>query len=58
MANVFLSMCEIVLPHIPQLLGVCVNMAQENVQLIQPELIYALGTASWVSCGTAPWRGV
>lgn len=39
-------MCVLVLPHIPQLLGVHVNTAQEKVQLIQPELIYALGTAS------------
>lgn len=32
------------LPHIPQLLAVLVNTAQEYV----PEFIYALGTASWV----------
>lgn len=40
--------CVIMLPHIPQLLAVHVNTAQENVQLMQPEIIYALGTASWV----------
>lgn len=42
------SVCVIMLPHIPQLLTVHIDTAQENVQLMQPEFIYALGTASWV----------
>ena len=33
------SVCVIMLPHIPQLLTVRIDTAQENVQLMQPEFI-------------------